>query len=281
MTLEPGQVRINDLVMGRGTPYTVRNFNPWKRPIKSARSGPVPWGHGRWAGAQFRDAVPVPMTVIIMAADPADWVPLHDALAAAFDAIGTSSTEHELEWNLHDHNRLMIGRAEGLDADPQRAGIGMSVESCTFTAMDGVSYSAVEYTTELGLYRLTGGLSVPFSVPFSVHSVVEEGETTLTNAGTAPARILARIPGPVSQPQLVVIYPDGLARTLTLDLVLAEGEWLDIDTKTEKVLLNGSISRLPDAVGTFPMLLPGTSTVQYRASGPSASRAILRHRDTY
>jgi hypothetical protein len=281
MSLDPGQIRVNDLVMGRGTPYIVRGFNPWKRPHRQGQGGPVPWGNGRWKGAQFRDAVPVPMTVIIMAPNPSDWVPLHDALAAAFDAIGTSSIEHELEWNLHGYERIMFGTAEGVDTDPQRAGVGISVEPCMFTASDGAMYSTVEHSVEMGLLYRTGGYSVPFRVPAVSHAVVAGGEVAVSNAGTAPAKLLLRITGPVPAPRVSVVT-DTTFQTLSLDTVLGADDWLDIDTQKRTVLLNGSVTRLWDHSGDWPLLPPGPATVRFESDeyNPIA-RLAARWRDTY
>jgi hypothetical protein len=281
MALDPGQIRVNDLVMGRGTPYIVRGFNPWKRPLRQGRGGPVPFGHGRWKGAQFRDAVPVPMTVIIMAPNPADWVPLHDALAAAFDAIGTSSIEHELEWNLHGYERIMFGTAEGTDPDPQRAGVGISVESCMFTASDDRTYSAVEHSVEMGLLYRTGGFGVPFRVPAVSHSVVAGGEVDVFNAGKSPATLLLRITGPVPAPRISVVT-DTTFQMLSLDTVLGADDWLEVDTQKQTVMLNGSTTRLFDHSGDWPLLPPGPALIRFESDhyGP-VPRLTARWRDTY
>jgi hypothetical protein len=282
MPLDPGQIRVNDLVMGRGTPYTVRGFNPWSRPVKGGQSGTVPFGHGRWAGAQFRDAVKVPMTILIMAPDPADWVAYHDNVAAAFDAIGTDATEHELEWNLHGHERIMFGRAEGLDSDPHRAGVGISIEATQFTALDGFMYSAVEHVAEIGVYRTVSGVTVPMTIPAVVYSVPADGIVVLTNAGKAPAALDLTIPGPVVDPAITVTADGGEPRTLFLDIVLDATDVLTVNTGTQDVRLNGDVSRLWSAYGSWPLLAPGTdSTVEYRAAAETSSRLTIRFRDTY
>jgi hypothetical protein len=93
-------------------------------------------------------------------------------------------------------------------------------------------------TASTGLPSSTGGLSVPFTVPFSIASMVVSGRCVLTNPGNATGPVTLRIDGPVVGPQIVHVG-SGLALTFASSLSLAAGEWLEVDMEAQTALANG------------------------------------------
>lgn len=283
--LTDGQISItrpngSTLTLHHGTVYRVNEFEPFDRGVRAGHTGDAAWGDGGWSGAQWRSVPTIPVRLGIHTSSWAELMDAWWALDAALAPVRTGGPV-ELRWMAAGTEYLMYANPGGARLGNTRGRTGIGWVTASFTCPDSSIYSGTEYSVELGLYQLTGGLSVPFSVPFGIYSVVADGETTLINAGITPAALRIRIPGPVPEPQVVVIGPDNVARTLTFDLELAEDEWLDVDTAAETVLLNGSVTRLSSVSGTWPLLYPGTSTIQYRASTVTASRATFRFRDTY
>jgi hypothetical protein len=163
----------------------------------------------------------------------------------------------------------------------ERGRTGKAWVNASLACPDPSIYSALEHSTEIGLLHRIGGLSTPFGLPTSIYSVVADGEATLVNAGTAPARLLLRITGPVSAPRITVIHGTSV-ETLYLDTLLGPDDVLDIDTKDKLVVLNGSVTRLPDHWGAWPLLPPGESLLRFESDVyESAARLIIRHRDTW
>ncbi|MEU6858823.1 hypothetical protein AB0B28_08120 [Glycomyces sp. NPDC046736] len=288
MALNEGQVRLTrpngtELVLGRGTPYRLNTFNPLRRGVRVSGEGDAPWGDGGWAAAEWRTPTRVPFRISIAGEDAAGYMNLHWPLDAAFAPIRDDTTEAELAWVTGGVEYAMYGRPRGLATEFERTRTGQQWADAEFYCPDPTIYSGPEQSSEIGLYRLTGGLSVPFTVPFGIYSVVADGEVEVLNAGTAPARLLFQLTGPVVSPYITVTV-GGISRTLYLDLTLGDDEWLDIDTRTQEVILNSSVSRLSSAyaLGPWPYLPAGqAATIQYRAASLTGSRLTIRYRNTH
>src|SRR5690606_9749773 len=114
--------------------------------------------------------------------------------------------------------------------------------------------------------QFSGGLTVPFTVPFVIGVTQSAGVVELTNAGTADVGLLLRIDGPVPEPSVTLLAPGG-AQTLRINIDLQVGQWLDVDTKARTVLLGGVTSRRGQASGHWPLLPPGTHKIKFGAAG--------------
>lgn len=111
-----------------------------------------------------------------------------------------------------------------------------------------------------------GGLTAPFTVA----GVLVGGSLVLTNLGTTDTSLKARIDGPAIEPGLVLSRPDGTVQTLSFDLDLAAGQWLDIDTAARTALLNGLASANQRGVADWDMdpypIQPGVNTLRFTSA---------------
>lgn len=111
-----------------------------------------------------------------------------------------------------------------------------------------------------------GGLTTPVTVP----GVLVGGSLTLTNTGTTDTSLKVRIDGPVVEPGLVLGRPDGTVQTLSFDLDLTEGQWLEIDTAARTALINGLASANQRGVADWDMdpypVQPGVNTLRFTAA---------------
>jgi len=89
----------------------------------------------------------------------------------------------------------------------------------------------------------TGGLTVPFTVPFAINATTVSGSVSLTNAGDIAGPVSLRIAGPVVAPIVTHRGPDGVATVFALSLTLAAGEFVVVDMEAETVLAQGQSSR--------------------------------------
>jgi len=282
--MELGQITITrsdgtSLLLHHGTVYRVSEFDPFDRGVRADQGGNAPWSDGGWSGAEWREPGTIPFKLGIHTGSWADLMDAWWALDAAMAPVRTGS-EVELTWNAAGTEYLMYVRPRGVKLTNQRARTGIGWVQGSFAAMDPAIYSAAETVTEVGLMHRIGGLTTPFGLPVGIPSVIADGEATLVNSGTAEARLLLHVQGPVVAPRITLIDATG-PHTMFLDTVLGPEDYLDIDTKDKAVILNGTTSRLADQFGAWP-LLSGTALIRFEADvyEPDA-RLTIRHRSTW
>jgi hypothetical protein len=264
MALAEGQVQVRDLVMGRGTSYKMLQFNPWTRGVRSDQGGARAWNHGSWSGVEWATEAAVPMRIQVLGTDAASWFQLHSQLAAAFRPVGESTVDVELRWMLGGAEYVMFGRPRMVEPEASMLGTGLVYTKAAFVALDPMIYTGAEtVTAAIGLPTFTGGLTVPFTVPFTVDGVAVDGFADIANTGTADTGLSLRIDGPVSAPSVTLQRADGSFQRLVFDLELSAGQWLDVDTANRVVLLNGTTSRRGQTSGHWPILPQGEHTLRW------------------
>lgn len=281
--LLPGQIAVGDLLMGDGTDFAVLpDFDPWSRTILADQSGDRAWGHGGWSGSEWTGKAVVGMKVDLKEESWGSWELLRQQLSAAFRAVGDTGTERELRWHDGAREYVMFGRPRLLAfREMLLASPSFSRADCGFVALDPLIYDGVESTGSIGLPTFEGGLTVPFTVPFSIDAVPVDGQVDLRNEGTADTGLTLRVDGPVPQPRVTVVGPDGTSTTLRYLGDVPAGRFLLITTadRNQGALLDG----LPQAnhygrmAGDWP-LLPGnpagggaTSTLLFRSADNNAT----------
>ncbi len=136
-------------------------------------------------------------------------------------------------------------------------------------------------STSTGAPSSVGGLVWPAMWPATWSATVTSGVLRLTNDGTAPASVLWRIDGPITDPFLIDMDSGTALRTT---LTLAAGEWLTIDSATHRVLANGDVnaSRRDRVYGSWFDARPGTTQVQFGGSSPGpGAKLTATYRSTW
>lgn len=268
MALAEYQAQVRDLVMGPGTFYEfLDDFNPWGLDVRADQAGSRAWGDGGYSGVEWREEIVVPMRLRVK--DPANrtlgrWLELHQQLLAAFRPVGEEVQDIELRFALGGREYIMFGRPRMVDPSTKTIAGGYSVTRAAFVALDPTIYAGTETAFgPIGLPTFTGGLTLPFTVPFTVTGVAASGFVDLTNEGTKETGLLLRLDGPVSEPSVTLERDDGSFQRLNFDLELTANQWLDIDTKNRLVLLNGTSTRRGSASGDWPILPTGTHTLRW------------------
>lgn len=283
MPLLEEQVSVRDLVMGPGTPYKMLGFNPWTRNIRAEGAGKRAWAHGSWSGSEWLDEVTVPMRIRTVGEGVAGLLAAQQQLTAAFRPVGDATEDVELRWMLGGVEYVMFGRPRMVEPDAEVIGTGRSYSQCAFVALDPFVYSGAEAVVDdIALPIYVGGLSVPFTVPFTIDGSLSGGYADIVNAGTADTGLVLRIDGPVVSPRVWLVHEDGTVQRLDFDITLASGQWLDIDTKNLTVLLNGTVSRRGQTSGDWPTLPPGTHRLRWNAAVyNSDARLAVRYRSAW
>jgi|GEM_PF-1727518 len=126
---------------------------------------------------------------------------------------------------------------------------------------------AAALTATTGLPAVSGGLTVPFAVPFAINSTAVSGVCTLNNPGSATGPVRLRIDGPCTGP-IITHVSSGAQLVFSSTLVLAVGEWIDVDMEAHTVLANGQSSRagyVPITGRNWSGLDPGINTWAFTA----------------
>lgn len=284
MALIAGQVQIRDLVMGADTQFKVlSDFDPFSQGVRADQGGPRAWNHGSWSGAEWQQQRIVPLTVVVhgdAVTDVGSTIERRHELAAAFQPVGDTATDVQLRFHRGGREYVMFGRPRDVTLDGRLIGTGKAYAECFFAATDPLIYSGLLHTTDpIPLPQQVGGLSVPFTVPFSIGGMLLGGSAELVNDGTAPSPLRLRIDGPVPEPFVTVQGADGSVNTLRFHLDLPSGQWLIVNTGARTAFLNGlpqasrrgSVTAEPD----WPLLPPGMSTIRFGASEHNDQATLL------
>ena len=131
---------------------------------------------------------------------------------------------------------------------------------------------------ETGLPKKSGGLRIPFTVPFIIKSAVVAGELRFIVGGSARPLSQIIISGPVKNP---VIRDAAAGWRVAVDLDIKESERLVIDPGARTVELNGA-SRRGAISGGFPVIDVGEHLITWSADGytPEA-RLKIRVAESY
>ncbi|MDQ0894421.1 phage distal tail protein [Agromyces ramosus] len=108
-------------------------------------------------------------------------------------------------------------------------------------ALDGRK-RGTELSASTALPSSSGGLTLPFTVPFAIEATQVAGQVSLTNTGNEVGPVRLRIDGPCTGP-VVTHVSSGRSLVFASSLVLTAGEWLDIDMDARTVLANGQANR--------------------------------------
>jgi hypothetical protein len=113
----------------------------------------------------------------------------------------------------------------------------------------------------------SGGLTIPFTIPFTINAVQVSGQVSLVNPGNDTGPVKLRIDGPCQGP-VITHVGSGLALVFSSSLVLGAGEWLDIDMEAQTVLANGQSSRSGYVTSRgWSGFEPGSNTWSFTAQG--------------
>lgn len=154
-------------------------------------------------------------------------------------------------------------------------------------APDGLweAVDAVEATVVADADSGGVGFTLPFTLPLSLAATAQTGATVIGNVGSVPSHFTARLYGPCAGPVLKN-ESTGEEIAFTTSLVLAAGEYVDIDTRDRTAnLLSTSNSRLQYVDFTTTSwwrLEPGDNQVRYapQVSSPGA-QAVITYRPSW
>lgn len=266
-------VTFKGLNLGDGGDYVITGLDGWEsRPEVTNGSSPRPHSLGSWVGGMGAQKRVVTIDLEILGLESDNYqttIPKRKLRQIA----GLSQTEEELLIGLEygDTPEVIFARITDL-AMPTRQGYGKRATAILeFTATDPRKYSTGIYTATTGVAVQSRAIAYPITYGTFPETLTpsQRGEAITENLGNAPSPAIYKITGPSPQPIITVTYPDGKQKRTQINVPLAAGEVMTVDTANGMVNVGGA-NRSGQTSGAIISQLeipPGQSTVTLSGGG--------------
>lgn len=264
------QAELNALLVGRGTSYVIKQFNPWIFPRVRTDDRDRAQVHGLYGGRDLLGERRVPLELLVDTTSKTAALAARALLAQAFTP---ASADAALVWQEDGVKYQLFGRPRLADPDITELASGALEVSCRFQANDPRIYSQVALSQSTGLAVAGTGLTFNATPNFSFGGAASGGFITALNAGNFPAPWTAQIIGPVTDPRIQLA---STGQTLIMVGTVASGDVLNIDSLAKSILLNGTASRfsfLQPGSAWFD-LAPGSNQIGFSATSGSGTLAV-------
>ncbi|MFE0020519.1 phage distal tail protein [Amycolatopsis sp. NPDC059021] len=244
--------------------------------------------HGEVSGSDYLGARTVTLTIEVYGRERAELAAALDAVTAAF---APAQPDSPLVFRFPG---IAGGAVRFVSARVRKREIPVNVEYTHGVAMATVElYCASPLIVDPALMNSTvslfdpnapgGGVRPPFRFPLRFGAPQNRAVARVLNQGTFTTYPKFTIRGPVVDPQITNL---ATGESLSFRYVLQRGEWLDVDTYTHEVLLNGTAPRFltPGPGNAWLTCPPGLTEFLFRGyridAGPDGDGAELSVRWT-
>lgn len=256
------------VVDGTGVEWHVQTLSGWDSAEVRADLTQREADHGAWLSPVYLGERPITVEGTIYAPDAPSLDTAIEQLLAAVSLTDTTLVVYETipkQATVRRSGKPIVTRTTDT----------VATYSLMVTAGDPRRYSTTLNTGSTALPSTSGGLTPPVTPPLTMSAVTTAGEIAVVNEGTFPIRPLLTVSGPVTQPRIAVLYPDGTVAQLAYADTLNSGDQLVIDTDAHTAVLNGTASRRRYLSGQWPEIpARGSAAIQFRAASYS-SAALL------
>ena len=184
-----------------------------------------------------------------------------------------SLDDHALAVNESGRSRWCTARRDG-EVIPTWTSPESFSWSVQWVAMDPRKLGS-PLTGSTGLPSTSGGLTIPFAIPFAINSSVVSGQVSLTNPGNEVGPVQMRIDGPCTGP-IITHVGSGQRLAFSASFALAAGEFLLIDMEAQTAMAQGQSTRANWITSRqwsgFP---PGANTWAFAAAAHSAAQLTV------
>lgn len=218
-----------------GVVYVLEEFDGWGSPGSSMIASQNTRAHGAWAGDGYLQARGISLRGTVIG-------PTTEAVEDALDDLSAAASLSDVTLEVTEGITVRSCQVRRLGDVLSRRISPTAIEwAVSLLALDPRKVgTALSGTTSLP--ETSGGLTVPFTVPFTIDAVVVAGQVSLTNPGNIQGRVTLRLDGPLTAPQVVHVN-SGRALTFAASLTIAEGSYITVDMERREVLENGTASR--------------------------------------
>lgn len=256
------------LVLGAGTDYEIVEIRGIDDLVEMRTSDiERPAEHGLFAGTDFAAGRTVEIDLEVTGTTDAAFRANVQALA---DKTVIQSAESPLVFRLPS---LSSGLDRRINARPRRRVLPVNLDyffriapaRLAFFAVDPRVYSDAETTLTTAAATSGGGRTYARVYPLTYAAGGTGGTLVATNAGNFPTRPTLVVTGPCDTPKIENVTA---GRHLQVAVVLASGDFLEIDTDARTVLLNGTASRYSSLSqdSSWWELAPGASSLKFTSA---------------
>jgi hypothetical protein len=231
---------IGSLMLGgveeSGVEWILQDVQGWGAPGGSLAVAQKPRQSGAWGGDSFAQARPMVFSGTTLAPSAELALDALDRLIEAFSLDASVLTVVE-----SSRSRWVSVRRDG-EIVPTWLDDTEFSWSVQVVSLDSRKFGAALTGSTL-LPATSGGVAVPFTVPFIIDSTVVSGQVALTNPGNTVGPVTIRIDGPAVGPVITHTGFKGTSLVFASSLVLNAGEWLTINMETRTAMANDQASR--------------------------------------
>lgn len=220
-----------------GVDWSIEKFDGWTGSTRSTSElTQKPRQHGAWRSTGYSGARSIAASGKLYAPDAAT---LNGAFDRLNDAI-PAGVDRTLVVNYAGTSRWATVQQSD-DVLPGWQSDYVGTWSIQVSATDWRKFGA-SLSGSTRLPSTTGGLTIPFTVPFTINATTVTGQVSLENPGNESGPVVLRIDGPCTGP-VVTHVSTGNALVFSSSLVLQDGEFLLIDMDARTALANGQANR--------------------------------------
>lgn len=270
ITLAPSNVTVGPINLtsqeASGVAWIMETFTGWGASGVTLSPKQKTRAPGAWGGLSYSTQRTLVVTGTCVAPTPAL---ASDALDRLIDACSLDDTVMTVSES--GRARWCTVRRDG-DVIPVWIGATVFTWNVQLVAMDWRKFYT-PITASTALPSSSGGLTVPYTIPYTINAVQTSGQVSIVNPGNETGPVTMRIDGPCTGP-VITHVGSGLSLVFAASLSLGAGEWLDIDMEAHSVLAQGQSTRAQwvTSRGWFG-LEPGDNTFAFAAA--SYSPALL------
>jgi len=250
-----------------GVEWIMETFTGWGASGGTLAPKPKTRAGGAWGGLSYSKQRTLVASGVCIAPTPAL---ASDALDRIIDACSLDDTAMTVSES--GRLRWQYVRRDG-DVLPTWIGPTAFEWNVQFVAMDWRKFST-PITASTGLPSSSGGLTIPYVVPYSISAVQTSGQVSIFNPGNETGPVVMRLDGPCVGP-VITHVSSGLSLVFAASLTLGAGEWLDIDMEGHSALANGGPTRAQFITSRqWSGLEPGSNTWSFSAASYSAGALL-------
>lgn len=222
-----------------GIQWGVTGLDGWGASAGTISPQQKPRQDGAWAGWSYRK----PRSIVLSGQAV---LPSSDTATLAVDKLVSAASLDETTLTIVESgaSRYATVRRDGEVVAKWTPGAGLIFDwSVQLVAVDPRKYGTT-LTSSTNLPSTSGGLTIPYTIPYQITSTQVSGQVSLTNLGNVTGPVTLRIDGPCVGPSITHVGAGGLAHTVALaGYSMGSGEFLTVDMEARTVLAQGQASR--------------------------------------
>lgn len=265
MQLQPDQVyaQLGPIVFGAvdsyGVDWSLETLDGWAATKPTLSLQQKPRQSGAWAGDSFSGPRSVTASGKIFAPDAGS---LRDAIDRLNSAVSLAPTMLQVT---EAGSTRWVNVQQSDDVIVQWLMPTIATWSIQVAATDWRKFGQT-MTGSTGLPATYGGLTIPFTIPFTIDATTVSGQVNLFNPGNESGPVVLRIDGPYVGP-VVTHVSTGDQLVFSSSLTAGAGEYLLIDMEKRTALANGQSSRAGYITSRgWSSFTPGSNTWAFTAA---------------